>query len=78
MFAVAMTFNASECVSMINQECKIRPQVVNINSDNRFFYPYSIELSKWGSSCNSINDRYVKLCVSYVIKNINVKVFNLV
>ena len=78
MFAVAMTFTASEYVSMINQECKIRRQVVNINSDNRFFYPYSIEVSKWSCSCNSINDRYVKLCVSYVIKNINVKVFNLV
>ena len=29
--------NALKCVSMNNQECKIRPQVVNINSDNPFF-----------------------------------------
>ena len=45
VFIVAMTFfscNASKCVSMINQECKIRPQVANINSNNPFFYHYSI------------------------------------
>ena len=39
MFVVAMTpfsCNALECVLMNNQECKIRPQVVNINSGNPF------------------------------------------
>ena len=41
---------------MDNQECKIRPQVVNINSDNPFFYPYSIEVNKCNGSCNNIND----------------------
>ena len=28
--------------------------------------------------CNNINDPYAKLCVPDVIKNINVKVFNLI
>ena len=71
-----MTFfscNALECVSMNNQECKTRPQVVNINSDNPFFYPYSIEVNKCSGSCNNINDPYSKLCVPNVAKNINVK-----
>ena len=34
--------NALECVSMKNQECKVRPQVVNINSNNPIFYPFSV------------------------------------
>ena len=49
VLVVAMTFfshNTLECVSMTNRECKIRPQVVNINSDNPFFYPYNIEINK--------------------------------
>ena len=81
VFIVAMTFfscNASKCVSMINQECKIRPQVANINSNNPFFYHYSINVNKCSSSCNDINDPYSRLCVPNVVKNINVKVFNLV
>ena len=42
-----------------------------------FFYPYSIEVKKYSSRYNSINDPYSKLCVPDVFKNINIKVFNL-
>ena len=64
MFAVAMTFfscNALEFVSVNNQECKIRPQVVNINSNNPFFYPYNTEVNKCSGGCNNVNDRYLEL-----------------
>ena len=40
-------------------------------------YPCSIKVSKCSGSCNNINDPYAKLCVPDVVKNINVKVFNL-
>ena len=29
------------CISMKNQECKTRPQVINVNSNNPIFYPFS-------------------------------------
>ena len=35
------------CISMKNQECKTRPQVVNVNSNNPIFYPFSIKMSRW-------------------------------
>ena len=41
-FFIATTFfscNALRCVSMNNQECKIRPVVMNINSNETLFYP---------------------------------------
>ena len=41
------------------------------------FYPYSITINKRKGSFNTINDPYAKLCVPDTIKNINVKVFNL-
>ena len=41
------------------------------------FFPLGIKTSKSGGSCNNINDPYPKLCVPDVIKNLNVKVFNL-
>ena len=65
------------CISMKNQECKTRPQVVNVNSNNPIFYPFSIKTSKCSGSCNNINDPYAKICVPDVIKDLNVKVFNL-
>ena len=69
--------NPLECVSINNQECKVRPGIVNVNSNEPIFYPFSIKTSKCSGSCNNINDPYAKLCVPDVIKNLNVKVFNL-
>ena len=69
--------NPLECVSMNNQECKVRPEIVNVNSDEPVFFPFSIKTSKCSGSCNNINDPYAKLCVPDVVKNLNVKVFNL-
>ena len=83
VFVVAMTFlgfspsnvTSLECVSMKNQECKIRPEIINVNTAEPLFYPFSIKVNKRSGSCNSINDPYAKLCVPDVLKNINVKVF---
>ena len=65
-----------KCISMNNHEHKMRPEVININSNEPLFYPYSIKVYKSSGSCNNINDPYSKLCVS-VVKNMNIKVFNL-
>ena len=66
-----------KCVSMTNQECKVRPQVVNVNSDELVFHPFSIKTSKCGGSCYNINDPYAKMWVFYIVKNLNFKGFNL-
>ena len=33
------------CISMNNQECKKRPQVINVDEDEPVFFPFSIEIS---------------------------------
>ena len=84
VFFVAMTVfsfnplhvNCLDCVSMNNQECKIRTKILDINNNEPVFYPFSIIINKCSGSCNNINDPYAKLCVPSSIKNINVKVFN--
>ena len=37
----------------------------------------SVKASKCSGSCNNINDPYAKICIPDVIKNLNIKVFNL-
>ena len=70
--------NLLSYVLMKNQERKTRPQVVNnINGDEPVFLPFSIKTSKRSGSCNNINHPYAKMCVLDVVKNLNVKVFNL-
>ena len=45
--------NSLSCISMNNQECKTRPQVVNVNGDEPAFFPFSIEATKCSGSCGS-------------------------
>ena len=43
--------NSLSCISMNNQECKTKPQVVNVNGDEPVFSPFSIKTSKCSGSC---------------------------
>ena len=66
-----------KCVSLNNQECKIRPKIIDINNNNPMFYPFSIKVNKCSGNCNNINDPYAKICVPDTVKDLNVRVFNL-
>ena len=44
--------NLLSCISMNNQECKVRPQIVNVNGDDPVFFPFSIETSKYSGIRN--------------------------
>ena len=62
------------CISMNNKECKVvRPEIINVKSDEPVFYPFTIKTSKCSSSCKNINDPYAKLCVPDLVKTLNVK-----
>ena len=85
MFFTAMTFfsfnplnvNSLECVSMNNHECRTRTKIINISNNEPVFYSFSIKVNKCSGSCNNIKDPYAELCVPDVVKNINVRAFNL-
>ena len=44
------------CISLKNQECKVRPKIANINSNNPIFYPFSIKINKCSSCYNNISN----------------------
>ena len=67
---------ALSCVSVNNQECKVRPRITDINSNNPMFYPFSIKINKYSGHCNNINDPYAKICVPDTVKDLNVREFN--
>ena len=62
---------------MANQEFEVRREIINVKNNEPVFYPFSIKTSKCSGTCNNINDQYTKMCVPDVVKNLNVKVFNL-
>ena len=47
------SINLLSCISMNNQACKARPEIINVNSNNPVFYPFSIKTSKC-SECQEL------------------------
>ena len=55
---------------MNNPKCKLRSNIVNVNSNEPVFFPFSIKTSKCSESCNGINELCAKICVPDVIKTL--------
>ena len=70
--------NALECLSLINEKCKLRPKILDVNEgvDEALFYPYNVLINKCSGSCNTLDDPMARLCVPNIIKNVNMKVYN--
>ena len=57
--------------------CQTRPTIVYVNSDETPFYSFTTSIDKCVGSCNTINDPYDQFCVPNKVKNMNLKVCNL-
>ena len=70
--------NALECLSIINQECKPRSKILDVNEGigEAFFYPYNVQINKCSGSCHTHDDPMARICVPNIIKNVNIKVYN--
>ena len=53
---------------MNNQESKVRPDIINVNSDEPVFDPFSIKTSKCSGNCDNIDDPYAKNVCSWCCK----------
>ena len=46
---------------MKNQECKVKPEIININGNNPIFYLFSVKIDRCNGNCNNINDPYARI-----------------
>ena len=81
IFISTITFSSSlsnvnplESISLKNQECKVRPEIVNVSSNDPIFYPFTIKTNKCSDNCKNISD--ARICVPDTVKNLNVNVIN--
>ena len=68
---------ALQCISIKNQQCKVRPEIVDVSSNNPIFYPFGVKVNRCSGTCNNINNSYARTCVPDTVRNLNVKVFSL-
>ena len=44
--------DALNCISINNQECKVRPEIIDVSSNNPMFYLFSIKINRCSGNCN--------------------------
>ena len=69
---------ALECLSVVNQKCRPRPKILDVNEGvgEALFYPYYVLVNKCSGSGNTFDNPMAKLCVPDVIKRVNMQVYN--
>ena len=68
------TANSLKCISLKNQECKVKEVVVK---SEHMTFPYDIKVSSCSGNCNNITNPNAKVCVPDIIKTVTVKMFDL-
>ena len=65
---------STKCVLLKNLECKTREVVAK---SEHMTFPCDLKVNRCNGSCNNITNPYAKVCVPYIIKNVSVKMFDL-
>ena len=78
VFMVLLSFSESlgtKRVSLNDEPCMLRSTVIDFNPIELKYYQFMISLGTCNGSCNALSP---KICVPKKVKNINVKVFNMI
>ena len=59
--------NSLSCVSMKNQENKVREVIIN---SDYMLCPFSIKVNRYNGSCNNISNPYCRVCVPNVVESL--------
>ena len=78
LFSV-LKVNSLECLSVIYQKCMPRSKILNVNEGigEALFYPYNVLVNKCSGSCDTLDDPMSKICFPQLIKNVNMKVYEI-
>ena len=52
-----------ESVSLNHRLCQVRPKLVDINSNEPIYYPFTVTVNKCGGCCNTFDDTYAQICL---------------
>ena len=61
-----LSTNQLSCISMNNEECKVRPEIINVNSDEPAFYPFTIKKVN-AAVLVTISMIHMQNCVSLIL-----------
>ena len=63
---------------MNNQLCMVMTMPSNLYLDELLYYPFIINMSRSDGSCNTAEDSFERICVPNKMKDVNLKVHNMI
>ena len=75
MLVLISTANSLKCILLKHQECKLRKVIFE---NDYITFPYKIKIYRPVGSCNDKGNPYIEVCLPDSVKNISVKVFDLI
>ena len=79
---IAKGSNYTKCVSLNNQKCMIRSNLINLHpneySQEFLYYPFAVKLDRYVRSCNTLNDLSNKICAPNKTEDLNLNMFNMI
>ena len=67
---------AIKCVSMNNEQCMVRPTLIDLNLDELHYYLFIISMNRCDGSCNTVEDPFRKICVPNEMEDVKLTVFD--
>ena len=53
-----------KCMSLNNEQCKIIPTLIDLNTIELKYYPFMISLDKCSGNCNNLSEISGRICVA--------------
>ena len=67
-----------KCISINNQQCMVRPMLIDLDLDELHYYPFIISMSRCDGSCNTTENPFGGVCVPNKMEDLNLEVFNMI
>ena len=75
LISISSVLGGKNCVTLKDQKCEVKKVII----DNDYMtFPYKVGVSRCVGSCNEKDNPYCKVCLPDSVRNINVKVFDLI
>ena len=68
----------TKCVSLDNQPCTARPTLIDLNPNELHYYPFMVSLDRCDGNVNTVEDLLDRICVPNKIKDVILKVLNMI
>ena len=75
---VAKVSDRTKCIYLINEPSLARPTLIDLNSNELYYYPFMVNLDKFNGSYNTLHNLLSIIYAQNKIEDVNLNIFNMI